>query len=187
MKKLMVAMAAVALAGAVQAASVSWISTGYLWNPTTNAKAEEITGGSIVLCLINDGSDWKNGVTDLDTGVLATSGMAAAIGKVKGSESGNYVFSYSDRLINNNDILTVLFKDEKGNYSELVYVDSDGKPTSATVTETYKVSGLSDDSSVLTAFSFATSGSNFTTVPEPTSAMLMLLGVAGLALRRKQK
>ena len=182
MKKLIIAVATVAMAVAVQAASISWGSTGYLWDTATDAKATSIDGGTIVLCLINDGSDWANGVTDLDTGVLTTSGMAAAIGKVKGSSSGNYSFSYDGSLIKNGDVLTVLFKDTDGKYSELTYVDT----TKGAVTDTYTVSGLSGDDSVLSGFSFATQG-NFQTVPEPTSAMLMLLGMAGLALRRKQK
>jgi hypothetical protein len=189
MKKLMVAMAAVALAGAVQAAAISWTSAGYLWDPAKNTKASSITGGSIVLCLINDGTSWKNGVTDLDTGALVTSGMAAAIGRVRGSDGGSFTWTYSDGTLSNGDVLTILFKDTTGKYSQLEYVDATtGKGTGAYVTDTYTVSGLSSDSSVLSAFTFGTSGStNFTTVPEPTSAMLMLLGVAGLALRRKQK
>ena len=178
----MVAMAAVALAGAVQAASISWGSSTYLWDSGTDAKATSITGGSIVLCLINDGSDWTKGVTDLDSGVLVTSGMAAMVGRVKGSDEGGYTFSYDSSLIKNGDVLTVLFKDTDGKYSELTYVDT----TKGAVTDTYTVSGLSGDDSVLNAFAFATQG-NFQTVPEPTSGLLMLLGVAGLALRRKQK
>ena len=180
MKKLMITMAAVALAGVVNAASISWSSANFLWDATTDAKATSITGGSIVLCLINDGSDWTKGVTDLDTGVLTTSGMASMVGKVKGSDEGAFSWTYSDGTLSNGDVLTVLFKDTGGKYSQLTYV-SDG----SAVTDTYTVSGLSGDTSTLTAFAFANSG-NFQTVPEPTSGLLMLLGVAGLALRRRR-
>ncbi|MCR5414066.1 MAG: PEP-CTERM sorting domain-containing protein [Kiritimatiellae bacterium] len=179
MKKIMVAIAAVALAGATQAAALNWNSKAFLWDKSTDAKATSITGGSIMLCLINDGADWTKGVTDLDAGVLVTSGMAAAIGKVKGSSEGSFGWSYADGTLKNGDVLTVLFKDTDGKYSQLDYV-SGGK-----VTDTYTVSGLSGDSSVLTTFEFATAG-NFTAVPEPTSGLLMLLGVAGLALRRRR-
>ena len=182
MKKIMVALAAAAMAGVASAASINWSSASYLWDTTTDAKATSITGGSIVLCLINDGADWTKGVTDLDAGVLVTTGMAAAIGTVKGSTSGAFSWTYSDNTLKNGDVLMVLFKDDEGKYSELLYVDT----TKGTVTDTYTVSGLSSDSSVMSAFNFATQG-NFQTIPEPTSAMLMLLGVAGLALRRKQK
>ena len=179
MKKLMIAMAAIALAGVVNAASISWSSTGYLWDATKDAKATSITGGSIVLCLINDGSDWTKGVTDLDTGVLTTTGMAAMIGKVKGSTDGAFIWTFSDGTLSNGDVLTVLFKDTDGKYSQLTYLDD------SAVTDTYTVSGLSGDSSVLSTFTFA-NGGNFQTVPEPTSGLLMLLGVAGLALRRRR-
>lgn len=179
MKKLMITMAAIALAGVVNAAALNWGSGGYLWDTATDAKATSITGGSIVLCLINDGSDWTKGVTDLDTAVLVTSGMAAAVGKVKGSTDGAFIWTYSDGTLSNGDVLTVLFKDTDGKYSQLTYVDD------SAVTDTYTVSGLSGDSSVLAGFTFA-SGGNFQTVPEPTSGLLMLLGVAGLALRRRR-
>ena len=182
MKKMMIAMATVAIATIVHAASITWGTTTYLWDSSTNAKATSITGGSIVLCLINDGSDWTKGVTDLDTGALITSGMAAAIGRVRGSDNGAFSWTYSDGTLANGDVLTVLFKDTDGKYSQLTYVDT----TKGAVTDTYTVAGLSGDDSVMSAFNFATQG-NFQTIPEPTSAMLMLLGVAGLALRRKQK
>lgn len=182
MKKIMVAMAAIAIAGIASAAQISWTSVGYLWDASADAKATSISGGSIVLCLINDGADWTKGVTELDTGVLATTGMAAAIGKVKGSDGGAFSWSYSDGTLSNGDVLTVLFKDTDGKYSQLTYVDT----KLGAVTDTYTVSGLSGDSSVMSAFNFASQG-NFQTVPEPTSGLLLLLGVAGLALRRKQK
>ena len=186
MKKLMVAMTAIALAGIANAAALNWTSANYLWDTKTNAKASSISGGSIVLCLINDGSDWTKGVTDLDSAVLVTSGMTAAIGKVKGSDEGAFKWAYSDGTLSNGDVLTVLFKDDKGKYSQLAYVDGDGKPTKNLVTDTYTVSGLSGDTSTLAGFSFAGTGNFTSNVPEPTSGLLMLLGVAGLALRRKR-
>ena len=185
MKKLLIALVATTMVGLAHAASISWSSTGFLWDTATNAKATSITGGSIVLCLINDGSDWTKGVTVLDTGVLTTTGMANFVGKVKGSTSGAYSWSYDDDTLKNGDVLTVLFKDGDGKYSQLTYVDTAGAVTDAAVTDNYTVTGLSGDNSVLDTFNFATSG-NFTAVPEPTSGLLMLVGLAGLALRRKR-
>ncbi len=181
MKKLIVIIGAIALAGVANAAALNWASNSYLWDTSTNAKATSISGGAIMLCLINDGADWTKGVTALDSGVLVTSGMTAVIGRVKGSYGGAYSWTFADGTLKNGDVLTVLFKDTAGDYSQLSYVSG------GSVTDTYTVSGLSGDSSVLTAFEFATSG-NYTTaaVPEPTSGLLMLLGVAGLALRRRR-
>ena len=188
----MIAAAIVCAAAMSQAASLAWTSAGYLWDTTANAKATSITGGSIVLALINDGADWTKGVTVLDTGALVASGMAANIGKVQGSMSGKFEWSFADGTLKNGDVLTVLFKDAKGEFSQLHYVDADGKLTDTLVTDTYTMSGLSADDSTLDAFKFASStaagSSNFApqAVPEPTLAMLLLLGVAGLALKRRR-
>jgi len=73
-----------------------------------------------------------------------------------------------------------MFKDSSDNLSQLTYV-ADG----ATVDDTYTISGLTSDTWSGEKFTYATGG-NFTAVPEPTSGLLMLLGVAGLALRRRR-
>ena len=190
MKKLMIAAAIVCAAAMSQAASLAWSSAGYYWDPATNAKGD-ITGGSVVLCIINDGADWTKGVTVVDTGVLTSgSTMAAANGKVAGSNGGKYGFTYGAAgTIKNDDVLTVLFKDSAGTYSQLHYVDADGKITDTLVTDTYTVANLSSDSSVLTAFTFGKDGTKNITaqaVPEPTSGLLLLLGIGAMALRRRR-
>ena len=187
----MIAAVIVCVAAMSQAAALAWNSVGYYWDPATNAKGN-ITGGSVVLCIINDGTDWTKGVTVVDTGVLTSgSTMAAANGKVAGSNSGKYGFTYGAAgTIENGDVLTVLFKDAKGEFSQLHYVDGDGKITDTLVTDTYTVSGLSGDSSVLAAFTFGKDGTkNFTAqaVPEPTSGLLLLLGIGAMALRRGRR
>ena len=138
----MIAAASVCAAAMSQAASLAWGSAGYLWDPAKNAKADAITGGSIVLALVTDGTDWKNGVSVLDTGVRVDSGMASAIGKVQGSATGGYFeWAFADGTLKNGDVLTVLFKDTEGKFSQLAYVDATGKLTDTLVSETYTVTG----------------------------------------------
>jgi hypothetical protein len=83
----------------------------------------------------------------------------------------------------NGDIFGVMFKDGDGNLSKLTYV------AGGDVDTTYTITGLADDTSSLNYYTFATGAYTATTaaVPEPTSGLLLLLGMAGLALRRKQK
>ena len=100
--------------------------------------------------------------------------------------SANFSFTYDDETPANNpiktgDILGVMFKDSEGNLSQLVYASD----MTTTVDDVYEVSGLTSDTWSGAGFTYATGG-NFTAVPEPTSGLLLLLGMAGLALKRKR-
>ena len=131
-----------------------------------------------------DSWSWDNAVELTGSGAsgtLTTSGKAAKIGTV----GGTYVFTYGDAstgALSNGDVLGVMFKDSSGALSQLRYVADD-----SLVSDTYTVSGLSANNWYGAQFNFATGG-NFAaaSVPEPTSGLLMLLGLAGLALKRKQ-
>ena len=195
MKKLMIALAAVACAAAVQAASFSWnTSTKFTDSDgvvitTADGYATALNGGSIVLVKLTalaegTGYDWAN-ATVLD-GQTAPTIKTTTPANTKGRLSASYSFTYEDGGVNaleNGDVLGVMFKDSKGNLSQLVYASD----METTVDDVYTISGLSDNTWNGATFAYGSAG-NFTTaaVPEPTSGLLLLLGMAGLALRRKQ-
>ena len=190
MKKLMI-IAAVAFA------SVASYGASFVWN--TSSKIADATGtaitsadgystllngGSIVLVQLASASDWST-ATVLDAGTNGNAANIVASGPAgkKGTLSSTYMFDGATSSLKDGDILAVMFKDSSGSLSQLQYADG------TAVNTTFTISGLDAGGDTWDGgiFTFA-SGQNFTVaaVPEPTSGLLLLLGMAGLALRRKQ-
>ena len=182
--KLLAALAVMALAGFAQAASINWKSAGYLWDTVNNTKAESDLGdGIICLCLVTTAADGTESYELLTHGNVVTSGYTTDIGKVSGGSLSTTLPS----SIKDGDVLTVLVYDvNTAKYRNLYYVDeSSGQVTDKPVTDRFTVSGLSEGKSYLGTFTFATEGNFTNSIPEPTSGLLLLVGLAGLALRRR--
>ena len=197
MKKLMVMLGAVAMAAGLQAATISWSSQNtILCDGSGNTVTKLGEDQSVVLIALDSiTADWTAGtwkaaageVTEYQAGTIGT--MGASSGKVGQS----YVFGLGTTgQPANGTILAMVFKDDDGSYRQLAYYDSTKTGgIGAAMTETATVSGLAADTDSFTAsFGSATSSKMLPSakgdVPEPTSALLMPLGVAGLALRRRR-
>ena len=182
MKKLMFMLAAVAMATSVHAASVAWTCT--------NVKDGSGNGISGVAYFINAAtlsqSDFKalSGAKAFDT---ALSGMYS----YSPTDAGKYSVSSTSPVANS----ALGLKDETDYNVYLAVFDT------ATVTDTSKyyltevksLTTLAGDysqqvkwGSQSTASQAAGAWTSVSPVPEPTSGLLMLVGLAGLALRRKR-
>ena len=195
MKKLMIALAAVAVGVIANAASVNWEvggiqTTGDFDNPDgTEAYA---TGYSVYLfnnatlsqsVMAGYIADAANGGTDWST-ALASKSMWSFVGDSEyggGSKNG---------LSADNGTFT--------GYMVILDAGSVDAANYAFITDTYSAADNSmhviafntfDYENYVNALDYSTAGqtgSNWTAVPEPTSGLLMLLGMAGLALRRRR-
>ena len=173
MKKIMIMLSAVAMAACVQAAAVQW-STGALYAPMADGSFSSTrlsgTWGTYEV-VVNFYADNAGTMGAALTGITGNTDTSASL--------GNFSATTSDS-----------FTAEKSYWAQVLVTatdKTDGKVytmTSEAVKFDMPVNGngavnFSNASAMPSAWSTAD-------VPEPTSGLLLLLGVAGLALKRKR-
>ena len=183
MKKLMFLLAAVAIAASVHAATVSWGSTTMY-----SAEGAKVKDSVTVYVYMLADADAYNGLTDI-WGTYGADVKAGGAGADNKTTSGKYtskatVPSPDGSAVANTTyyaaiIATIGTGDSMKYYAEKASVttgdDGNGGYT------TFGAGHLDTAASAATSWK-ATSSS----VPEPTSGLLMLVGLAGLVLRRRR-
>jgi len=197
MKKLMIALAVVACATMVQASSITWgLSTGRLYNGTgSTGSANYIAAETPVYLLVATAGF---GQTDLVAAYAAAKGdsaktLAAATtagvltttaGEVASGRIGSVESTYSAGGATAENVYFVIFGDKQMYLSSVETVEVNPLATSE---HEIAFSSQTDYSKALPGqASSYTGGAGWVAVPEPTSGLLMLLGMAGLALKRKR-
>ena len=175
MKKLIIAAAIVCAAALVQAATVNWAISN-----VKNSSGATPTAGWAVMAFY----------TEVGAGSDAI--VSAIQSKTAGSlafESTSLATGFGSGKVNAHDATAAGITDTTKNYDFYFVVFNNSDVASAT--EYVMASAPNKEYSSLDG-KFTASG-NFsgatwqpTAVPEPTSGLLMLLGVAGLALRRRR-
>ena len=176
MKKLLIAAAIVCAAAFAQAATVNWTISG-----VKNSSGTAPTAGWAVMAFY----------TEVGAGSDAI--VSAIQSKTAGSlafESTTLVVSFGAGKVAAHDAAVAGITDTSKNYDLYFVVFNDADATKAT--EYAMVSDVNKEySSLAGKFTGAGTFSASTpwqsaAVPEPTSGLLMLLGMAGLALRRRR-
>ena len=193
MKKLMMIVSSMAVACTVQAASMTW---GFI-----NAEITDINGEYM--------GDSINGIAYLYLGTVTSDGKAfdtsSATFVAQGGQNADYTFGAADPVDNDNVSSTAA-----GQAYSLILVEDNGKAIGSYEGNYILVTGTSDkgtdpmsgatwaiftdyttygasDWSTMTAGGGGGGGGGQGGIPEPTSGLLLLVGGAMLALRRKQK
>ena len=184
MKKLIIAVAVVCTAVLTHAAAFNWSTDDKAYMPY--AIGSLVKGANQAAATSTNNKSMSNWA---DAGAVFTYTML-----IDGTESTGTV-TYNSRKIDvaaNNDGFELPTEGSKTFAYDIVingtYTDGDG--TAWTMTSDH-ITGTTDPYSSLSAASLATAVPSSWTItatpaPEPTSGLLLLLGVAGLALRRKR-
>ena len=187
MKKIMVMLAAVAMAVGVQAASWSWSSAGTA--AVTPGGTEVLGGATIYLFLGYESSTIANNAKkDLlaslregetisgysQTATLSNDGTLGAT-DFTGADGKQYAFA------------VILADDAAGNSYALFTANKNATGADVgTATLAFSIDSTTVKDLATTGTSAGWYQTAAASVPEPTSGLLMLVGLAGLALRRRR-
>lgn len=197
MKKLIIAMFAIAAAVSANAAAVTW-SSGALKTPTS---AEGGWSGTTITSGSATGYFWVIDSLAFDALYSADAATMQANVMAKYATQANGKVTVTDSSFKNPTAKTtvVTYKDDGGYgagdtaYAAMIFVYTEGEQDYyiANVGK-YEFASASNKTVAGMATNVNSSGASIggwtaaESIPEPTSGLLLLLGMAGLALRRKQ-
>ena len=183
MKKLIMGLAAVALAGSLQAATAAWGMKNDGAKTYANATVYMVLStdySAAIAALDAGGASVATTMAgyDLDAAVITLSGKGAGSGYYSNATSGD---SYNWILVMS-DGATIANGMKYYSTAAISYATMDAAGAIASGSATPTDFMLVDGTKNLFTGTAGTIGA----APEPTSGLLLLLGVAGLALKRKR-
>ena len=182
MKKIIIALAAVAMAIGVQAASVYWTATNVYAGNTT----DKISGVAYFLTTSMASTDSWAGLSTAQEFQDALAGKYSWTPSTAGTYSVTSANAVSNATLGLADETTytaylLIFDTATITDDSKYYITNTKEVTTLTGTANASVQFMSQKTASQTAGGWAT-----VSAPEPTSGLLVLLDVAGLALRRRR-
>ena len=182
MKKTLIALSAVAIAAVVNAASVQWGGTF-----STPDVGDTLPAGT-QFALLYSTSAFSGAATSVEGFTVGSKadngGSIVSTYAVDAGESANWEFSttWDNTGKDVNGYYAIMTLNDAGDKAAYMYLGdiSGTTATSPTSNMLYNEGWASD------TMSLTTGGFNTAVAPEPTSGLLLILGMAGLALRRRR-
>ena len=179
MKKLLMLVAIVSAAVTTHAAAIDWNASQVFDAVQTEAQGKNVAANGWLGYVIME-ADYATVIADLANG-STDSLVASHVGPIKTTSSTG---KFSDSTPSGNVA--------SGEQSFYLIVLNSGTLSDATAYASSAKTTVTVDASLDTSIAFGSmknytsSTAAWSTVPEPTSGLLMLLGIAGLALKRKR-
>ena len=202
MKKLMIALAAVAVAAGVQAATYNWnVDTGaggQLFTPSSDPdeiyEGTPVASATMYLFAMDSGLTQQDIYNAIFVNKMSLAEAAATYGGTAGIAMANGAVSDGPvRVTTEGDSATqwifAVVDDGNGKFffDDEVEYTGDTSPAGAPITLDQSWSGIAEyDFTKMDGWQGSTGWYAQQSIPEPTSGLLLLLGVAGLALRRRR-
>ena len=185
MKKLIIAACAVAFAAGVQAASISWKTTGAFYDTVGDPDWNTVAAGTTAYFVFVNSYAQSDLVADFAAGAVNNTKLTAINSGTVGADGTVAMVSGSTTsLSGSQSAYVVLFEGTDNMFiSGALTVGIDELMGS---TYSFNESLTGDIWALNGAASAGYSGAGWYNVPEPTSGLLLILGMAGLALKRKR-
>ena len=191
MKKLLLMVAAVAVAASLHAASASWQVTNIYKVGSTSASttADRVAENTYYGYLITITESLT--VAKVTDELSKAGSTAAVVSYLEGIKTASSATTAAGKIAK---VVDLSLADGSYNMFSVILDSTNGDPSTATnylIGDTVATTVTSVGNSMIGTFNAKTmtqTASNWTaaSVPEPTSGLLLLLGVAGLALKRKR-
>lgn len=194
MKKILIALVAVAAAAAAHAATINWITTPLYsaTSATDGTKSTTAAASAVMYAFVLDSTAY-NTLKAMDYATMSSTvwsdfgssigdSTKAAVATANGNITWGEQFSQTPGTVYRAFIITDKVGDQEFYIANVASGTNNGTATvlGSSNLGTQWVSTTAGKSSAIGAWTATAS------VPEPTSGLLMLLGFAGLALRRKR-
>ena len=186
MKKMIIAACAIALAGLTQAATVGWGYAGAISNAEAKGSAyaffiigqNGVTSEAQIADMISAGTDVS--AYAFGTGTTTANGIV----NQAAATSGKTIDITGDTTL---EAFMVVFNDATvADATKFLVIGNDDCGLANGYKKTLNASSTTANFAAGNVANYVNNASNWQDIPEPTSGLLLLLGVAGLALKRKR-